>query len=79
MAEHLRRRAAPGAPVRFPAPRPFDLVASRSLRGYGLGLNWSRPGKISVNLTVAWRDTGPGLTDGGDRNPRLFWSIQKAF
>ena len=61
------------------APRPFDLVTSRSLRGYGLGLNWSRPGKISVNLTVAWRDTGPGLTDGGDRNPRLFWSIQKAF
>lgn len=63
----------------FHDPRPFDLVTSRSLRGYGLGLNWSRPGKISVNLTVAWRDTSPGLTDGGDRNPRLFWSIQKAF
>lgn len=63
----------------FHDPRPFDVVTSRSLRGYGLGLNWSKPGKVTVGLTLAWRDTGPGLTDGGDRNPRLFWSIQKAF
>lgn len=63
----------------FHDPRPFDVVTSRSLRGYGLGLNWSKPGKVTVSLTLAWRDTGPGLTDGGDRNPRLFWSIQKAF
>ena len=63
----------------FHDPRPFDLVRSRSLRGYGLGVNWSKPGKVTMNLTVAWRQTGPGLTDGGDRNPRLFWSIQKAF
>lgn len=63
----------------FHDPRPFDLVTSRSLRGYGLGFNWSKPGNIGINLTIAWRDTAPGLTDGGDRNPRLFWSIQKAF
>lgn len=63
----------------FHDPRPFDLVTSRSLRGYGLGVTWSKPGKVTMNLTVAWRDTGPGLADGGDRNPRLFWSIQKAF
>ena len=60
-------------------PRPFDGDLSRSLRGYGLGFNWSKPGNVSVNLSVAWRGTGRGLTDGGDRNPRVFWSIQKAF
>jgi len=63
----------------FHDPRPFDVVTGRSLRGYGLGLNWSKPGKVSMNFTVAWRGTEAGVTDGGDRNPRLFWSIQKAF
>lgn len=63
----------------FHDPRPFDTVTSRSLRGYGLGLNWSKPGKVTVNFTIAWRGTDAGVTDGGDRNPRLFWSIQKAF
>lgn len=63
----------------FHDPRPFDTVTSRSLRGYGLGFNWSKPGKVTVNLSLAWRQTGPALTDGGGRNPRLFWSIQKAF
>ena len=63
----------------FHDPRPFDAVTDRSLRGYGLGLNWSKPGKVTVNFSIAWRGTEPGVTDGGDRNPRLFWSIQKAF
>jgi hemolysin activation/secretion protein len=63
----------------FHDPRPFDVVTSRRLRGHGLGLNWSKPGKVSVNFTIAWRGTEAGVTDGGDRNPRLFWSIQKAF
>ncbi|HWS79297.1 MAG TPA: ShlB/FhaC/HecB family hemolysin secretion/activation protein [Thermomonas sp.] len=63
----------------FHDPRPSDVFTDRSLRGYGLGLNWSKPGKVTVNFSIAWRDTGPGITDGGDRNPRLFWSIQKAF
>lgn len=63
----------------FHDPRPSDVFTSRSLRGYGLGLNWSKPGKVTVNFSIAWRDTDPGVTDGGDRNPRLFWSIQKAF
>ena len=63
----------------FHDPRTFDGDLSRSLRGYGLGINWSKPGKVSMNLSVAWRGTGPGLTDGGDRNPRVYWSIQKAF
>ena len=63
----------------FHTPRPFDGDVSRSLRGYGLGFNWSKPDKVTINLSIAWRETGPGLTDGGDRNPRVFWSIQKAF
>lgn len=63
----------------FHTPRPLDGDVSRSLRGYGLGFNWSKPDKVTINLSIAWRETGPGLTDGGDRNPRVFWSIQKAF
>ena len=63
----------------FHDPRPLDVFTSRSLRGHGLGLNWSKPGKVTVNFSIAWRGTDPGVTDGGDRNPRLFWSIQKAF
>ena len=63
----------------FHDPRPSDVFTSRSLRGYGLGVNWSKPGKVSINFSIAWRGTDPGVTDGGDRNPRLFWSIQKAF
>jgi hemolysin activation/secretion protein len=58
-------------------PKPTD--AARSLRGHGLGLNWGKPGKVGMTMSIAWRGTGPGLTDGGDRNPRLYWSIQKAF
>lgn len=63
----------------FHDPRPSDVFTSRSLRGHGLGLNWSKPGKVTVNFSIAWRGTDPAVTDGGDRNPRLFWSIQKAF
>ncbi len=63
----------------FHQPRPFDGDLGRSLRGYGVGINWSKPGQVTMNLSVAWRGTGPGMTDGGDRNPRVFWSIQKAF
>ncbi|HRO64180.1 ShlB/FhaC/HecB family hemolysin secretion/activation protein [Thermomonas sp.] len=59
--------------------RVFDPDLGRSLRGYGLGFSWSKPGSLSMNLSVAWRATGPGVTDGGDRNPRIYWSIQKAF
>ena len=63
----------------FHDPRAVDVVTSRSLRGYGVGFNWNKPGQVTMNLSVAWRGTGAGLTDGGDRNPRVFWSIQKAF
>jgi hemolysin activation/secretion protein len=63
----------------FHDPRPVDTINSRSLRGHGLGFNWSKPGNVTVNLSVAWRQSGPALTDGGDRNPRVYWSFQKAF
>lgn len=63
----------------FHDPRPTDVITSRSLRGHGVGLNWGKPGKVSINFSIAWRGTDPGVTDGGDHNPRLFWSVQKAF
>jgi len=61
-------------------PTPFDGANGRSLRGYGVGLSWSRPGNFSINATLAWRDgTRPAQTDGGGRNPRLYVQLQKAF
>jgi len=61
-------------------PTPFDGVNRLSLRGYGIGVSWSRPGNFAINATLAWRDgTRPAQTDGGGRNPRLFVQAQKAF
>jgi hemolysin activation/secretion protein len=61
-------------------PTPFDGVNRLSLRGYGVGLSWSRPGNFAINATLAWRDgTRPAQTDGGGRNPRLYVQAQKAF
>ena len=61
-------------------PTFYDTDNSISLRGYGVGLSWSRPGNFSINATLAWRDgTRPGQTDGGGRNPRLYVQAQKSF
>lgn len=61
-------------------PNPFDGANHLSLRGYGIGLSWSRPGNFAINATLAWRDgTRPAQTDGGGRNPRLYVQAQKAF
>lgn len=61
-------------------PTLYDTDNSISLRGYGVGLSWSRPGNFSINATLAWRDgTRPGQTDGGGRNPRLYVQAQKSF
>ncbi|RZL86006.1 MAG: ShlB/FhaC/HecB family hemolysin secretion/activation protein, partial [Variovorax sp.] len=61
-------------------PTLYDTDNSVSLRGYGVGLSWSRPGNFSINATLAWRDgTRPGQTDGGGRNPRLYVQAQKSF
>ncbi|MGJ7495200.1 ShlB/FhaC/HecB family hemolysin secretion/activation protein [Variovorax sp. RT4R15] len=62
------------------SPTLFDTENSISLRGYGVGLSWSRPGNFSINTTLAWRDgTRPAQTDGGGRNPRLYVQAQKSF
>jgi hemolysin activation/secretion protein len=61
-------------------PTLFDGVNRLSLRGYGVGVSWARPGNFAINATLAWRDgTRPAQTDGGGRNPRLYVQAQKAF
>lgn len=61
-------------------PTPYDGANRHSLRGYGIGVSWSRAGNFSINATLAWRDgTRPAQTDGGGRNPRLYVQAQKAF
>ncbi|CAN5332055.1 ShlB/FhaC/HecB family hemolysin secretion/activation protein [soil metagenome] len=52
---------------------------SAVLRANGLGFTWSVAGDFTVSSTVAWRDTDPGVTDGGDKNPRFYWQLQKLF
>jgi len=71
--------AARGKIVRDPSP--FDTGANRhSLRGFGIGVSWARPGNFAINATLAWRDgTRPAQTDGGGRNPRLYVQVQKSF
>lgn len=70
--------AAHGKYVRNPTI--YDDHNGISLRGYGVGMSWSRPGNFSINATLAWRDgTRRGLSDGGGRNPRLYVQAQKSF
>lgn len=74
--------AATGRINKSPLPRsPGDTDGNqRSLRGYGLGINWAQPGNFSINATLAWRDGTPrARTDGGGRNPRLYVQLQKVF
>ncbi len=61
-------------------PTPFVGENRRSLRGYGVGVSWSRARDFAVNATLAWRDrTRPAQSDGGGRNPRLYVQAQKVF
>lgn len=59
---------------------PWSAVAGENtttLAGYGLGLNWDRPGISSVNLSYAWR-AGNALSTIGDSprtNGRLWLNI----
>lgn len=64
-----------GEPSRDPGP--FMPGGSLDLHGAGLGLAWAAPQGIGMNLTLAWPGSGPSVSD--DRNPRLFWQIQKRF
>lgn len=60
-------------------PGPFDFDNERTLRGPGLGFNYTRPGNFSANLSLAWRTSDPAVTDGGDRKPRAYFLLQKTF
>lgn len=50
----------------------------RSLRGYGLGVRWTEGG-FSIRASLAWRDSPAARSESGDRNPRLFAQMIKAF
>ena len=71
--------AAHGRPTK--SPTIFDASPnSRSLRGAGIGLSWTRPGNFTINATLAWRaGTDPARTDGGGHNPRLYVQALKTF
>lgn len=54
---------------------PFVPENGKSLRGYGLGLSWARPGNWSFNATLAWPDGIRAVADR--REPRLYLQLQK--
>lgn len=56
---------------------PLARVNGRSLRGYGLGVNWGRPGRYTVNASLSWPDAGRPLADR--REPRLYLQLQHSF
>ena len=62
-------------------PTAYDIGSSwRSLRGYGVGLSWVRPGNFAINATLAWRAGTPlAQTDGGKHGARLYVQAQKSF
>lgn len=68
--------AAWGSASRQPLPREDNR---RELRGYGVGLFWAGPERITVRGSLAWRDTGRSESEPPDRVPRLFVQIQKPF
>jgi hemolysin activation/secretion protein len=51
----------------------------RELRGFGVGLFWAGPERITVRGSLAWRDTGRSASEPPDRVPRLFVQVQKPF
>ncbi len=59
-------------------PQPLQAATNtRTLRGVGFGLTWGRQDNFLVRATLAWRLSGAPLSDPADRNPRLFFSLQK--
>ncbi|MGH8081749.1 MAG: ShlB/FhaC/HecB family hemolysin secretion/activation protein [Lysobacter sp.] len=54
---------------------PLLAKNGKSLRGYGLGLSWARPGNWSLNATLAWPEGARAVADR--RDPRLYLQIQK--
>jgi hemolysin activation/secretion protein len=60
-------------------PAGFAGDKSVTLRGYGLGLTWFRAGLVSVRLSVAWRDTGPPISDPDASDPLVFVQVVGSF
>jgi hemolysin activation/secretion protein len=58
-------------------PTTFDN--NQYLAGGGLGLVWERPRNFTARASVAWRTTQPGVSDPGDRLPRVYASFNKIF
>ncbi|MES2208368.1 MAG: ShlB/FhaC/HecB family hemolysin secretion/activation protein [Pseudomonadota bacterium] len=60
-----------------------DLTSgnSRTLKGPGLGFSWMTPyiANLSINTTLAWRQSGGATTDNNSSRPSLFCLIQKTF
>ena len=58
-------------------PLPLDNPNTRTLRGFGLGLTWARTDDFLVRTSLAWRLSGPPISDPADRKPRLYFQLQK--
>ena len=60
------------------SPIAADTNNTRRLSGYGIGLAYSQPGDLSVQMGIAWRD-GPRPTSDIDRSPRVWVQAIKRF
>ena len=59
-------------------PLPLEAANNtRTLRGVGLGLTWTKQDDFLVRLLLAWRLTDAPTSDPRDRTPRLFFQVQK--
>lgn len=57
-------------------PLPAEMN-TRTLRGAGIGLTWSRQEDFFLRGTLAWRITGAPTSDPADRKPRLYFQAVK--
>ena len=58
---------------------PVAVDNWQNLSATGLGLVIAKPADFLINMSLAWGLNGPGVTDGGDRQPRFFVELQKWF
>ncbi|MNN97997.1 hypothetical protein D3C81_2172820 [compost metagenome] len=58
---------------------PVAVDNWQDLSAAGIGLVVARPADFLINMSLAWGLSGPGVTDGGDRQPRFFVELQKWF
>jgi hemolysin activation/secretion protein len=58
---------------------PFPGENWQTLSATGVGLVVAQPSNFLINMSLAWGLNGPGVTDGGDRQPRFFLELQKWF